>query len=149
MPNFEELRQLFHKNIKLIKFQTMLWSVAYSHLSNEEKVKLIKKFYLPTLFQTTFKIAVKYKLIKLLIWLKSQQKEEESFYFQIELTNMPFKQAEAKGIKQADTKSIIDKMQYPKETKDKLEYLVDALDLEIIDASNNLMTIKLPQTSID
>lgn len=124
-PNFKELRQFFNQNIEKIKYQTMLWAVAYSHLSSDEKITLIKRYYLSDLFATTFKIANKYKLVKLLIWLKNQPKEDNVLYQHFELKNIP--------IKQADTKKTINKMQYSKEVIDKLEYLINTLDLEIID----------------
>lgn len=84
-PDFSLLRQYFYNNLDKIKNQTMLWSIAYSHLPKRTKIKLLKQFYQPDLFHSGFNIAKKYKLVDLLIWLKEQPIGNDNSKYHIEL----------------------------------------------------------------
>lgn len=80
-PNFNKLRQHFYNSLDKIKQQTMSWAVYYSHLNENNKVKLLKKFYHPEIFETTFSIAKNIKSTDLLTWLKTQRHAENYYYF--------------------------------------------------------------------
>lgn len=123
-PDFTELHRFFNENIKKIKSQTMLWAVAYSHLTDREKNSLIKKYYLPDLFVTAFKIAKKHRLVKLLIWLKTQHKKNNANHYHIELKNVPI---EPKKIKPELERTPI------REVMDNIGFLINTLDLEVVD----------------
>lgn len=86
-PDFYKLRKYFYNNIDRIKKQTMLWAIAYSHLPKKNKVKLLKQYYRPDLFASTFKIAKKYGLVEMLKWLKTQPVEIKKNEYHVELNN--------------------------------------------------------------
>jgi hypothetical protein len=111
-PDFSDLRRFFHENLEKIKRQTMLWAVAYSHLDDEQKIKLIKQFYLPELYVSASNIAKKYVLQNLLDWLEKQPKNYYDSEFRIRILDLNSEKIKT-------------------EILEKAKPLVDALGLEI------------------
>ena len=59
LPDLKTEREDFYNRIDYFFRLTMLWGVAYSHLSSEEKSDLYMKFYTPEHFYTALKIGTR------------------------------------------------------------------------------------------
>lgn len=72
IPDFTPLKEFFADYFVDIKSDIMLLAISESKLATNLKIKLLKKHYLPTCFSTLVGIAIQYKYISILQWLKKQ-----------------------------------------------------------------------------
>lgn len=69
LPDLEREREDFYNRIDYFFRITMLWGVAYSHLSSEKKSDLYMKFYTPDHFYSALKIGTRTQNTEFLEWL--------------------------------------------------------------------------------
>lgn len=69
LPDLKSEREDFYNRIDYFFRITMLWGVAYSHLSSEKKSVLYMKFYTPEHFYTALKIGTRTQNTEFLEWL--------------------------------------------------------------------------------
>ena len=72
IPDFETMRDVFHKNIDTTIKITMLWSIYYSRLDLPVKTALLKKYYCEETYLSFFKICRRLESTELLMWLKGK-----------------------------------------------------------------------------
>lgn len=70
-PDLTMMRERFRKELDVHYSQTMMWAVAYSRLSTNKKISLLKKYFIPKNYYTLLNICKKYKLKEPLLWLLS------------------------------------------------------------------------------
>ncbi len=75
IPDFETMRDVFHKNIDTTIKITMLWSIYYSRLDMPVKTALLKKYYCEETYLSFFKICRRLGSIELWVWLKGKQQK--------------------------------------------------------------------------
>lgn len=69
IPDFNKLREIFYADLSKHQKLTMIWAIGYSHLDNNLKTSLIKKYYSEDTYYSVFKVAERNKNIALLKWL--------------------------------------------------------------------------------
>lgn len=69
IPDFDKLRENFYVDLSKHQKLTMIWAIGYSHLDNNLKTSLIKKYYSEDTYYSVFKVAERNKNIALLKWL--------------------------------------------------------------------------------
>lgn len=69
IPDFEKMREHFYENVDLTWRISMGWGIAYSHLDNKEKNRLLQKFYSENVYLYYFKIGKQFKIMEFLNWL--------------------------------------------------------------------------------
>jgi hypothetical protein len=69
VPDFEALEDYFQQNHESLRKVTMVWGIAYSRLSNKQKSKLLRKYYVPETHYSIVRVATKHKLLDLLKWI--------------------------------------------------------------------------------
>lgn len=72
LPDINREREEFYNRIDYFFRLTMLWGIAYSHLSSEKKSGLYMKFYTPEHFYTALKIGTRTRDIEFLEWLNAK-----------------------------------------------------------------------------
>ncbi len=75
IPDFETMRDVFHKNIDTTIKITMLWSIYYSRLDMSHKAELLKRYYSDETYLSFFKICRRLGSIELWVWLKGKQQK--------------------------------------------------------------------------
>ncbi len=73
IPNFEEMSEVFYRNLPTHQLITMIWSIGYSRLDNPQKSELLKKYYTNETYFSMFKVAKRDQNSELLKWLLEQQ----------------------------------------------------------------------------
>ncbi|MCG3166481.1 MAG: hypothetical protein POELPBGB_02260 [Bacteroidia bacterium] len=69
IPDFEKLRQQFYDNLDLTWRVSIGWGIAYSHLDNKEKCRLLQKHYSENVYLYYFRIGKQFKIMEFLNWL--------------------------------------------------------------------------------
>lgn len=69
IPDFKKLRTQFYDNLDLTWRISIGWGIAYSHLENSEKSRLLQKSYSEEVYLYYYRIGKQFKIMEFLYWL--------------------------------------------------------------------------------
>lgn len=70
IPDFEHIEKDFYENFDYYYDRLMAWSIAYSRLSVDKKIRLLDEYYSDDLYPTFFTIGKRLKSVDYFNWLK-------------------------------------------------------------------------------